>query len=158
MYTENSHFTFPATDITQIRPVGVINGVLLIDHAGGALIDDTLTITCDLLIEESDLTNTRTDKTYSECPLRLQQDLAQLINNKKSSDVIFKFGEKELYAHRNILAARSSYFEAMFEHDTIESQYSAVEVTDISSGVFREMLTFLYVGRASYDSEQILFR
>jgi speckle-type POZ protein len=63
------------------------------------------------------------------------------------SDVNFKIGGREFPAHKNILAARSQYFAAMFEHPTKEQSTNQVNIEDIEPDVFEELLRFIYTGR-----------
>ena len=57
------------------------------------------------------------------------------------------FGFKELKAHRNILAARSSVFLAMFEHPLEESVNGKVEIVDVDPEVLALFLKVLYTGK-----------
>ena len=54
-----------------------------------------------------------------------------------------------LQAHKAILAARSPVFAAMFEHEMEERKHNRVEISDVDHEVFREMLRFIYTGKAS---------
>lgn len=47
-----------------------------------------------------------------------------------------------------LLTARSPVFSAMFEHEMEERKQNRVAITDIEPDVMREMLTFIYTGRA----------
>lgn len=111
---------------------------------------DELTIICEIILKEGDnASNVRTE--FTEC----LRDYEKLLNNEKSSDVIFKFGKKKLYAHKIILSARSTYFAAMFEHNMLEKTCSIVEITDISHEVFKEIFKFLYVGKLDKLEEMV---
>lgn len=116
--------------------------------------DDKLTIICEITVKESDLKDAQTNAKCSECSLELQQDLAKLIDEEKSSDVIFKFPDNnELHAHKSILSSRSAYFAAIFDHDMSEKKCSIVEITDVPHDVFKEMFKFLYVGKVDNIKE-----
>ena len=56
--------------------------------------------------------------------------------------------KKEFYAHKAILAARSPVFAAMFQHDLAEKKQNRVDITDMEPEVLREMLRFIYTGKA----------
>ena len=56
---------------------------------------------------------------------------------------------REYYAHKAILAARSPVFSAMFEHEMEEKKQNKVEITDMDHEVLREMLRFIYTGKAT---------
>ena len=83
-----------------------------------------------------------------EC--RLSEDLSGLFESQKFSDVILCVGGKEFYVHKAILGARSPVFAAMFEHEMEEKKQNRVEITDMDPEVLREMLRFIYTGKAPY--------
>lgn len=82
-----------------------------------------------------------------EC--RLPDDLGSLFENQKFSDVTLAVENREFQAHKSILAARSPVFAAMFEHEMEERKHNRVEITDVDHEVLREMLRFIYTGKAS---------
>ena len=47
-----------------------------------------------------------------------------------------------------LLPARSPVFNAMFEHEMEERKQNRVEITDVDHEVMREMLRFIYTGKA----------
>ena len=55
-------------------------------------------------------------------------------------------GNQEFKGHKNILASRSPVFAAMFEHDLKEKRENRVEIADIDSDVFKELLNYIYTG------------
>jgi speckle-type POZ protein len=82
-----------------------------------------------------------------EC--RLSDDLSILFESQKFSDVLLVVNGREYYAHKAILAARSPVFAAMFEHEMEEKKQNRVEITDMDHEVLREMLRFIYTGKAT---------
>ncbi|KAG8183886.1 hypothetical protein JTE90_009942 [Oedothorax gibbosus] len=76
----------------------------------------------------------------------LSRDLLQLYRKKTFSDVIVNTDEDtSLSAHKNILAARSRVFEAMFERDqTVEGRSGAVAIDDVDSETMDRLLVYLY--------------
>lgn len=46
------------------------------------------------------------------------------------------------------ISARSPVFAAMFEHEMEERKRNRVDITDVDHEVLREMLRFIYTGRA----------
>lgn len=119
---------------------------LLTNMSRGVLINGQLTVTIEILPEESDFHSANT-KFSESSSIRLVKDYENLINREKFSDVVFEFGRTKLYAHKNILSARSTYFAAMFEHDMLGKTGNVVEITDFSYEIFEEMFKFLYTGR-----------
>ena len=81
------------------------------------------------------------------------QDLEDLYEDKKKSDVTFNVRGKKIQAHKNILIARSQVFAAMFDHPSKEKMTGIVDVTDIEPDVFEELLNYIYTGRV--PSEQM---
>ena len=61
--------------------------------------------------------------------------------------MILKVGHRLFYAHKAILGARSSVFADMFENEFKECKMPKVEITDMDSGAFQELLRFIYTGR-----------
>ena len=47
-----------------------------------------------------------------------------------------------------IISARSMVFNAMFAHEMEESKQNRVDITDVDHEVMREMLRFIYTGKA----------
>ena len=54
----------------------------------------------------------------------------------------------KFYAHKVILAAQSPVFARMFEHAMSKSATNEVVISDMSSDVLKEMLTFMYTSNA----------
>ena len=66
---------------------------------------------------------------------------------KRFSDVnLVTSGGRVLKAHKNILAAASPIFAAMFKHDMLEKKSNKVKITDVDYLVLKEMLRFIYTG------------
>jgi speckle-type POZ protein len=125
--------------------------VLLTDlenPANNLLPNDTLTICCrvketkskteecNCLFEHSHTTRARR---------KLAEDLATL-KDKKFADFVFKVNNEKIAAHKNILAARSSVFAAMFQHNMQENRINETEVTDVTPAAFKQLLRFIYTG------------
>ncbi|XP_053453548.1 speckle-type POZ protein-like isoform X3 [Nycticebus coucang] len=93
----------------------------------------------------SGYTNTNTLK-VPEC--RLAEDLGNLWENTRFTDCSFFVRGHEFQAHKSVLAARSPVFNAMFEHEMEESKKNRVEINDLDPEVFKEMMRFIYTGKA----------
>lgn len=108
-----------------------------------------------------------------EC--KLSDDLGILFESQRFSDVTLCVNEREFQAHKAILAgmfyprlyfylyairyatyiflrrlfkARSPVYAAMFEHEMEERKHNRVDITDVDHEVMREMLRFIYTGKA----------
>ncbi|EFX84061.1 hypothetical protein DAPPUDRAFT_23177, partial [Daphnia pulex] len=72
-----------------------------------------------------------------------------LFEDLKFSDIVFNVRGRQFKAHKNILATRSKFFNAMFEHPTKENLTNLIEVEDVEPAVFHEILRFIYTGKVS---------
>ncbi|XP_053316217.1 uncharacterized protein LOC128483921 [Spea bombifrons] len=81
-----------------------------------------------------------------EC--RLADELGGLWENSRFTDCCLCVGGQEFKAHKAILAARSPVFGAMFEHEMEERIKNRVEIIDVAPDVFKEMMCFIYTGKA----------
>ena len=80
----------------------------------------------------------------------LAPQLGNLIDTGLLSDVSLTLADKtDFKAHKAILAARSPVFRAMFEHEMEERKNGRVQISDVESDVFKEMLQFVYTGKTS---------
>jgi speckle-type POZ protein len=82
-----------------------------------------------------------------DCSGGLSTHLDGLFNSMQFSDVILNIRGREFPAHKNILAARSEVFAAMFKHPMREQSTYQIKMEDIEPEVFQELLRFIYTGR-----------
>lgn len=78
----------------------------------------------------------------------LVENYASLLQNDQFADLTITVGSETFRAHKAILAARSTVFAAMFQHDMQESQRNKVTIKDMKPKVFREVLRFIYTDKA----------
>ncbi|CAD0114880.1 unnamed protein product [Aureobasidium uvarum] len=72
-------------------------------------------------------------------------DLARFYNNEQFSDVVVKFGESRLYAHKVILAKRSAYFARAFLGQFAVASSSTIDLGDEDDPqMIREMIQSMY--------------
>ncbi|ETE67428.1 Speckle-type POZ protein-like protein, partial [Ophiophagus hannah] len=107
----------------------------LLEETNGLLPDDKLTLFCEVSVVQdsvniSGLSSTNTLK-VPEC--RLAEDLGNLWETTRFTDCSFYIGGQEFKAHKSILAARSP---------------NCVEINDVDPDVFKEMMRFIYTGKA----------
>jgi hypothetical protein len=75
--------------------------------------------------------------------------MGRILHNQTLCDVIFKLKNgDEIGAHVAILTAGSPVFAAMLQADFVESKTRIVNIADIDMDVFKEMLTYMYTGKA----------
>jgi hypothetical protein len=84
------------------------------------------------------------------CTDELSTQLEELFDKMPSSDVNFNIGGRQFPAHKNILAARSEIFDAMFKHPMKkQSTNNQIKIEDTGPEVFEQLLRFIYTGRVS---------
>ena len=75
-------------------------------------------------------------------------DMGNLLDSGKYTDVTFVIDVEQLPAHKIILAARSPVFAAMFAlEDSKESQEGLVDIADVTMTAFKELIRYIYTGR-----------
>lgn len=122
----------------------------LLDKANEMLPDDKLTLICELSVFGDPVHISRRSHVvrFKVPGRRLSQDIGSLLESQKFADVVLHVSGKEFCAQKAVLAARSPVFAAMFEHDTIERTQNRVDIPDVDPDVFRDLLQFIYTGRA----------
>ncbi|CAO2644932.1 Speckle-type POZ protein [Lemmus lemmus] len=119
-------------------------GDFLLDEANGLLPDDKLTLFCEVSVVQDSVNisgqNTMNMVKVPEC--RLADELGGLWENSRFTDCCLCVAGQEFQAHKAILAG------AMFEHEMEESKKNRVEINDVEPDVFKEMMCFIYTGKA----------
>ena len=83
------------------------------------------------------------------------QNFAEMFAQQTNCDVQFCFdGGEQIGAHKNILAARSPVFSAMFQHDMQEAKTGQVNIQDTQPENFKQLLHYIYAGRLSKPLEE----
>ena len=107
------------------------------DETQGFILNDTVTFEIKLTIEQP------SDATAAQRALSSFAAANQkLLKSGMHSDVTLICEGEEIPAHKNILAARSSVFDAMFAHKMAESLESKVMIDDMRLDVFRAFLRY----------------
>jgi speckle-type POZ protein len=125
----------------------------------GCFVNGNLTIDCEIqtliqkapvkLLGQLSIVADFHEKTCGNSDRLVVAKLEELFENMKLSDITFNVRGRQFQAHKNILAARSPFFAAMFEHPTKENLTNQIEVEDVEPAVFHEILRFIYTGRLS---------
>ena len=111
--------------------------------------NDRLVILCEVDIVE-DTGNKSDRKSSAEVP-NSNIELGRLLESSEFSDVdLLVEGGQDigLRAHKSVLASSSPVFRAMFEIDMEERKLSLVKIHDIQYEVLKEMLRYIYTGKA----------
>ncbi|KAL4608997.1 speckle-type POZ protein-like A [Arapaima gigas] len=122
----------------------------LLDEANGLLPDDKLTLFCEVsVVQDSVNISGQSNMNVLKVPeCQLSDDLGNLWECSRFTDCSLYVRGQEFRAHKSILAARSPVFNAMFEHEMEESKNNRVDITDVEPEVFKEMMGFIYTGKA----------
>ncbi|XP_037467320.1 BTB/POZ and MATH domain-containing protein 1-like [Triticum dicoccoides] len=78
-------------------------------------------------------------------PTNLHQHLGELLRSKDGADVTFQVKGESFFAHRSLLAARSSVFRAELFGTMKEKVGGPIEISDMESEVFKLLLHFIYM-------------
>ncbi|UYV69719.1 SPOPL [Cordylochernes scorpioides] len=107
---------------------------------------ENLTILCEIIKVHKTFTSCGIINNVYEVPdCTWAKDIGTLFESQEFSDVILTTGNKRFPAHKNILAASSSVFAAMFKN---KSDLNIVEINDIEAAVLNEMLNFIYTDQS----------
>jgi len=76
----------------------------------------------------------------------LGENIRTLLLDPKHFDVVLKCQSEEFKCHKNILGARSSVFQRMFDVDMDENNPGVVDIDDINPEALKIILEFIYTG------------
>ncbi|KFO30080.1 Speckle-type POZ protein [Fukomys damarensis] len=122
----------------------------LLNEAKRLFPDDKLTLFCEMnvLQDSVNISGQNTTNTVKVPECRLADELAGLWESSRFTDCCLCVAGQEFQAHKAILAIRSPVFNAMFEHEMEERRKNRVEISDVEPEVFKEMMWFIYTGKA----------
>ena len=129
-----------------------ILGDFLISHPRRLLPENKLTLCCKVSIVGA-LFNTPGENitpAIKDPRHMIADDLGELWENSLCTDCCLFVAGQEFRAHKAILAARSPVFRAMFENEMKESLKNPIEIMDLDLDVFKEMMGFIYTGKAPH--------
>ena len=76
----------------------------------------------------------------------LAADLKRMLTSGQYSDVAIYVGQRTFSAHRNILRARSPYFEGLFSSSMRDAAADGITIVDVEADVFEQLLFWVYAG------------
>ncbi|XP_078611811.1 kelch-like protein 12 [Branchiostoma floridae x Branchiostoma japonicum] len=100
-------------------------------------------------------TNTKTARKSSDHSNGVLWALNEQRIQEKFCDVVLEVEGQKILAHRNVLAACSSYFDAMFGGNMAESRSSQVTLTEVSPGAVSQVIEYMYTGQVHVDREHV---
>uniref|UniRef100_A0A915E481 BTB domain-containing protein n=1 Tax=Ditylenchus dipsaci TaxID=166011 RepID=A0A915E481_9BILA len=86
---------------------------------------------------------------------KLGNDLAHLLMDEETSDLVLVVEGFHFYVHKLILGARSSYFRAMFRSGMKESADKEITLTDVSLASFKRILVYIYTAEITFASDDL---
>jgi len=107
--------------------------------------EETVTIKTTNLPDES--------ITSSQLKGELSMHLGKMLESPRFSDVQILCQGQIIPCHRDILAARTPYFEAMFGHDMKENTTREVEIKDFDLETVKAVVHHIYTGEVKYSEE-----
>jgi len=124
----------------------------LMDEANGLLPNDKLTFFCEVSVvcDSVNISGQGSAVNFPVSENRLSSDLGNLFMSGALSDVIVSCNGREFNCHKVVLAARSSVFRAMFEHNMEEKKNSAVKVEDVEGDAMEKLLHFIYTSKLDF--------
>ncbi|KAK6026487.1 BTB And Kelch, partial [Ostertagia ostertagi] len=89
------------------------------------------------------------------CDVTLVAEVASLNAKDRSIDMKEIFQGTRISAHRVVLAASTSYFEAMFTNDMAESRLKEIEIKDVKASALEALVDFCYSGKIKINSTNV---
>jgi speckle-type POZ protein len=119
----------------------------LLNEANGLLIDDTLTLHCDIVTLTESTSTSKQSVGYNVPKSRLADDLYMGLLDRRFSDAILSVDGEEIPVHKFILSTRSPVFAAMFEAEMVEKKNNIVKIEDLTYEDMKELLVFIYTDK-----------
>ncbi|CAL1295314.1 unnamed protein product [Larinioides sclopetarius] len=117
------------------------------------LLNDTLRVYCEITVGCIDKSSTEGTKRINSlttpsiaCLDSLSSNFESLYESQRWCDFTLQTAERVFPVHKIILAARSTVFAAMFEHDMQEHHNNTAMILDIESSILDDMLRYIYTG------------
>lgn len=123
-------------------------------YNSNVVVNDCLKLVCEIIPKNIIVTEMGLPETALSLRLQECDKYKALLDDSKHTDVTINVGDKQLRAHKAILAAKSSVFAAMFNSDMLESNNSSVNIVDYSYEAVKEMLTFMYTGMLQFVDDE----
>ncbi|KAJ4761125.1 BTB/POZ and MATH domain-containing protein 2 [Rhynchospora pubera] len=77
-------------------------------------------------------------------PFTINEQFAELLENKEMADITFEVGGEIFTAHKSILSVRSPVFKAEFLRGMAESNIKSIQIKEIKPVIFKALLHFIY--------------
>lgn len=90
-----------------------------------------------------------------EYPRNAYANLERFRKHKELCDATFIVNDKEIYAHRVVLAACSHYFESMFIGEFAEPPNEAIVIEELSDDSIEAIISFAYTSRIKITEKNV---
>uniref|UniRef100_A0A0N5BM39 BTB domain-containing protein n=1 Tax=Strongyloides papillosus TaxID=174720 RepID=A0A0N5BM39_STREA len=137
-------------DIDNNRQYGFLDFVrrdFLLNESNGLLVNDKLTILCQVEIIELKRKKHGTEETPLNVIVlqpKISSDYGNLFDSQLLTDCIIKIEDTEIRVHKAVLAARSSTFRNIFNSTSGNSQMNVIEIKNFRAEVVKKMLEYIY--------------
>ncbi|CAF0825285.1 unnamed protein product [Brachionus calyciflorus] len=91
----------------------------------------------------------------SKNPTNVLNGLNELRLNKLLCDIILRVGDEEFYCHKCVLASISSYFNAMFNLELVESKQSKISLNGIEPNTMRLIIDYAYTSNLNINENNV---
>lgn len=98
----------------------------------------------------------RVDVSSDDHRQELSSDLGSFFMKSVLTDVVIYADGQPIHAHKALLAARSPVFQAIFERSLYDRRPNVILINDMSYEVVKEMIGFLYTGKITLVSLELL--
>lgn len=87
--------------------------------------------------------------------VNLQFLIITIFRNNKFCDVQFVVGDKNISAHKAILASHSKYFDSMFTGNFKDSTLLEIKNKEITPNSFEQLIDFLYTSQLTINDSNV---
>uniref|UniRef100_A0A0N5C010 BTB domain-containing protein n=1 Tax=Strongyloides papillosus TaxID=174720 RepID=A0A0N5C010_STREA len=124
----------------------------LLNDSNGLLINDKLTILCEIEIIDVKSEYHNNPKTSINATIPQSKSLlnyGKMLNSSLYSDCIIKVKDTEIKVHKVVLAAQSPIFSNILKSKLEESGTNVIEIENFRVEVVREMVKYIYTDEVS---------
>jgi len=135
------------------------HGLVLSEKYSTFFPNGALTVKANVKIEGEETVTIKTTElpeesiTTSQLKGELCMHLGKMLESPQFSDFRILCQGEIIPCHRDILAARSEYFVAMFEHDLKENQTGEVEIVDFDLETVKAVVHHIYTGEVKFSKD-----
>ena len=84
------------------------------------------------------------------------EDISNILQRGSADDIKIKVDNGEIYANKEILAARCEYFKLMFRNRFSEVENNVIDLSYLSKKVVERILSFIFSGKVNFDDMSLI--